>query len=129
MQFLIPDVSIVPMTLESLMTLVFQVPRELKTQMQREQLLAKEAKYQNGVVKAQEYEDLLSAIRDNSNHKVAKGNQKPTFSLHDAISKYFAGIGRTTWGRRISRISSISDARSEPPDKKLNPMSEVWEIT
>lgn len=56
MQFLIPD-----------------VPRELKTQMQREQLLAKEAKYQNGIVKAQEYEDLLTAIRDNGNNKVAKG--------------------------------------------------------
>lgn len=52
---------------------IFQVPRELKTQMQREQLLAKEAKYQNGVVKAQEYEDLLTAIRDNSNNTVAKG--------------------------------------------------------
>lgn len=56
MQFLIPD-----------------IPRELKTQMQREQLLAKEAKYQNGIVKAQEYEDLLTAIRDNGNTKVAKG--------------------------------------------------------
>lgn len=52
---------------------IFQVPRELKTQMQREQLLAKEAKYQNGVVKAQEYEDLLTAIRDNSSNTVAKG--------------------------------------------------------
>lgn len=60
MQFLIPD-----------------VPRELKTQMQREQLLAKEAKYQNGIVKAQEYEDLLTAIRDNgSSNKVAKGEKR-----------------------------------------------------
>jgi anoctamin-4 len=55
MQFLIPD-----------------IPRELKTQMQREQLLAKEAKYQNGVVKAQEYEDLLSAIRDNGSDSSSK---------------------------------------------------------
>lgn len=61
MQFLIPD-----------------IPRELKTQMQREQLLAKEAKYQNGVVKAQEYEDLLNAIRDNGN-TVAKGEIKQLF--------------------------------------------------
>lgn len=45
----------------------------MKTQMQREQLLAKEAKYQNGVVKAQEYEDLLTAIRDNGNSTAAKG--------------------------------------------------------
>lgn len=71
MQFLIPD-----------------IPREIKTQMQREQLLAKEAKYQNGIVKAQEYEELLTAIRDNTNNKVAKG------------------INRSSWGRRISRASS-----------------------
>lgn len=44
--------------------------------MQREQLLANEAKYQNGIVKAQEYEDLLTAIRDNSN-KGAKGSTIP----------------------------------------------------
>lgn len=50
MQFLIPD-----------------VPRELKTQMQREQLLAKEAKYQHGLNKAEdEYGDLLLAIRENN---------------------------------------------------------------
>lgn len=50
MQFLIPD-----------------VPRELKTQMQREQLLAKEAKYQHGLNKADdEYGDLLLAIRENN---------------------------------------------------------------
>lgn len=58
MQFLIPD-----------------VPRELKTQMQREQLLAKEAKYQHGLSKAQEYEDLLSAIRENNTqgNRTARG--------------------------------------------------------
>jgi hypothetical protein len=55
MQFLIPD-----------------VPRELKTQMQRELLLAKEAKYQNGIVKAQEYENLLTAMRENTG-QVGKG--------------------------------------------------------
>lgn len=50
MQFLIPD-----------------IPNELKTQIQREQLLAKEAKFQNGAVREQpEYEELLSAIRDNN---------------------------------------------------------------
>lgn len=50
MQFLIPD-----------------VPRELKTQMQREQLLAKEAKYQHGLNKEEdEYGNLLLAIRENN---------------------------------------------------------------
>lgn len=78
------------------------IPIELKTQMQREQLLAKEAKYQNGVVKAQEYEDLLTAIRDNTNNKVVKG-----------IS---------SWGRRISRTSN-QDTQDNHPN------NDVWEIT
>lgn len=47
MQFLIPD-----------------IPTELKTQIQREQLLAKEAKFQNGADREPEYEELLTAIRD-----------------------------------------------------------------
>lgn len=70
--------------------------------MQREQLLAKEAKYQNGMVKAQEYEDLLTAIRDNTNTKVSKG---------------ISG-----WGRRVSRTSN-----NDTHDK--NSSSDVWEIT
>ena len=70
--------------------------------MQREQLLAREAKYQNGMVKAQEYEDLLTAIRDNTNNKVAKGIN--------------------SWGRRISRTSN-----HEAQDKTSN--NDVWEIT
>lgn len=94
MQFLIPD-----------------VPRELKTQMQREQLLAKEAKYQNGVVKAQEYEDLLTAIRDNGNNK--------TGSLAGRT------LNKTSWGRKISRTS---DAGLENQDKAKS-VNGVWEIT
>lgn len=68
--------------------------------MQREQLLAKEAKYQNGMVKAAEYEELLAAIRDNTTNKATKG-----------IS---------SWGRRISRASTQDVT---PPNR------EVWEIT
>lgn len=64
MQFLIPD-----------------IPTELKTQQQREQLLAKEAKYQNGVVKAQEYEDLLAAIRDNNKAVKGGGELKNVFDI------------------------------------------------
>lgn len=75
--------------------------------MQREQLLAKEAKYQTGVVKAQEYEDLLSAIRENKdNSRVAKG------------------INRSTWGRRISTTRrSIPSEVSDPYDKSSRHMS------
>lgn len=66
MQFLIPD-----------------IPRELKTQMQREQLLAKEAKYQHGLNKAQEYEDLLSAIRENNttSHRATRSKKLDFFRL------------------------------------------------
>lgn len=91
MQFLIPD-----------------VPRELKTQMQREQLLAKEAKYQNGVVKAQEYEDLLTAIRDNGSNKTARA------------------LNKTSWGRRISKTSDASGTENQDKTKSLNG---IWEIT
>lgn len=42
------------------------VPSEVRTQIQREQLLAKEAKYQHGLKKARDndYEDLIQALRD-----------------------------------------------------------------
>lgn len=68
MQFLIPD-----------------IPVELKTQIQREQLLAKEAKYQNGLNRAREneYEDLLSAIRDNNSAKPG-----PTPARSNIYSRY-----------------------------------------
>ena len=56
MQFIIPD-----------------IPVELKTQIQREQLLAKEAKYQHGLNKSKEneYHDLLQIIRDQNNNSRA----------------------------------------------------------
>jgi anoctamin-4 len=49
MQFIIPD-----------------IPVELKTQIQREQLLAKEAKYQHGLQKSREndYEEVLQKLRE-----------------------------------------------------------------
>lgn len=45
------------------------IPVELKTQMQREQLLAKEAKYQHGLKKSREteYTELIAALRDQNN--------------------------------------------------------------
>jgi len=96
MQFLIPD-----------------TPREVKTQIQREQLLAKEAKYQHGLNKAQEYEDLLSAIRDNNTHKQPKG--------------------RSSWGRRLSRLSDVSsEVQLEIQNHKKSRMpldTTVWEVT
>uniref|UniRef100_A0A182MJA7 Anoctamin n=1 Tax=Anopheles culicifacies TaxID=139723 RepID=A0A182MJA7_9DIPT len=60
MQFIIPD-----------------IPIEVKTQMQREQLLAKEAKYQHGLKKSREtdYEEILHTLREQSNNS-RQGNCK-----------------------------------------------------
>uniref|UniRef100_A0A182SIE1 Anoctamin n=1 Tax=Anopheles maculatus TaxID=74869 RepID=A0A182SIE1_9DIPT len=58
MQFIIPD-----------------IPIEVKTQMQREQLLAKEAKYQHGLKKSREtdYEEILHTLREQSNNSRQAG--------------------------------------------------------
>lgn len=55
------------------------IPVEVKTQMQREQLLAKEAKYQHGLKKSKEteYTELIAALREqnnNSRQSVTTGN-------------------------------------------------------
>lgn len=101
MQFIIPD-----------------IPVELKTQIQREQLLAKEAKYQHGLKKSQEneYNELLQLLRDQNN--VSRGGQA-------------AGGGvRGSWARRLSRISDGLDAHVEISTKPKRSMeSTVWEVT
>lgn len=53
MQFIIPD-----------------IPVEVKTQIQREQMLAKEAKYQHGLKKSRDtdYEEILHVLREQSNN-------------------------------------------------------------
>lgn len=43
------------------------VPREVKTQIQREKLLAKEEKYDRGTTRIDEYDELLNAIRNTRN--------------------------------------------------------------
>lgn len=80
MQFIIPD-----------------IPVELKTQIQREQLLAKEAKYQHGLKKSQEneYNDLLQLLREQNNTSRGGGP--------------IGGV-RGSWARRLSRISDGLDA-------------------
>lgn len=49
-----------------MMLIIPDVPVEVKTQMQREQLLAKEAKYQHGLKKSREteYQELIQALRE-----------------------------------------------------------------
>lgn len=100
MQFSIPD-----------------VPTELKTQIQREQLLAKEAKYQHGLKKSREneYDDLLQALREQND---ALGSRTG-----------LAGIRAGSWARRMSRMSDGIDAHVDVSSKTRRSLeSTVWEV-
>lgn len=102
MQFIIPD-----------------IPVELKTQIQREQLLAKEAKYQHGLNKSKEneYQDLLQIIRDQNNN--SRAGLGLTFQI-TKLSWYpqFSIIleSRGGWARRFSRLSRVSNVGHPPSD-------------
>lgn len=97
MQFIIPD-----------------IPVEVKTQMQREAMLAKEAKYQSGLKKSQEtdYNEMIQNIQ-NPNSR--------------------AGVMRGSWARRLSRVSDGLDAHVEIASKPRRQMAQVastlWEVT
>lgn len=77
-----------------------EIPVELKTQIQREQLLAKEAKYQHGLKKSQEneYNELLQLLREQNNASRGAGGQAAVTGA------------RGSWARRLSRISDGLDA-------------------
>lgn len=95
MQFIIPD-----------------IPVEVRTQMSREALLAKEAKYQTGLKKSQEldYNDLLQSMQSNPSNR--------------------HGVLRGSWARRLSRVSDGLDAHVEIATKpKRNVSSVLWEDT
>nr|XP_036672201.1 anoctamin-4 [Drosophila suzukii] len=99
MQFIIPD-----------------VPSEVKTQMQREQLLAKEAKYNHGIKRAQgDSQDIMSLFRDTSNRTSIAGSQ---------------GTARGSWARRFSRMSDGLDAHVEVAARPRRSVeSTVWEVS
>ncbi|XP_055534880.1 anoctamin-4 [Wyeomyia smithii] len=95
MQFIIPD-----------------IPVEVKTQIQREQMLAKEAKYQHGLKKSREtdYEEMLHVLREQSNNSRQ-------------------GV-RGSWARRLSRLSDGLDAHVEISNRPRQSLeSTVWEVT
>lgn len=96
MQFIIPD-----------------IPVEVKTQKSREALLAKEAKYQNGLKKSQEidYNDVMQTM------------QNPSSTTRQ-------GGMRGSWARRLSRINDGLDAHVDIPSKsKPKIASTLWEVT
>lgn len=81
------------------------IPREVRTQIQREKLLAKEAKYETGLrTQAASQADLLSSLRD------AVGAAGPAAS-------------RGWWSRRLSKVSD-----SEDNVPKRHP-SNVWKMS
>ncbi|XP_025830973.1 anoctamin-4-like [Agrilus planipennis] len=88
------------------------IPSELKTQIQRERLLAKEAKFEHGLKK--DYEsDILSAIKDT-------GETKNDKNL----------IVRTSWARRLSKISDGLDAHVEVSrQNQQNGKDPFWTVT
>ncbi|XP_038111835.1 anoctamin-4 isoform X2 [Culex quinquefasciatus] len=95
MQFIIPD-----------------IPVEVKTQIQREQMLAKEAKYQHGLKKSRDtdYEEILHVLREQSNNSRQ-------------------GV-RGSWARRLSRMSDGLDAHVEISNRPRQSLeSTVWEVT
>uniref|UniRef100_A0A0K8SKC7 Anoctamin n=2 Tax=Lygus hesperus TaxID=30085 RepID=A0A0K8SKC7_LYGHE len=87
------------------------VPSEIRTQIQRERMLQKEAQFERGVNvngrEEDEYDRMLTALRESHN----------TSRLSDVIR-------RGSWGRRLSRQSSDDQ---EPQKKTIN-TSTVWEV-
>ncbi|XP_055378980.1 anoctamin-5 [Condylostylus longicornis] len=91
MQFVIPD-----------------IPAEVKTQIQRETLLAKEAKLQHGLKKARQDDDLLSILKAST----------------DAG---FRSRG-SSWARRLSRLGDGLEAHVEVSKPRRSVESTVWEV-
>lgn len=93
MQFVIPD-----------------IPAEVKTQMQREQMLAKEAKYQHGVKENQQDQDLMSLL---------KQQESDDQITHGGMTVASGNVPfRGSWARRFSRLNDSLDAHVNVNSKK-----------
>ncbi|XP_015586534.1 anoctamin-4 isoform X2 [Cephus cinctus] len=88
------------------------VPRAVATQIQRERLLAQEAKYEKGLKGREDEDDLLSILRESG-----------------AIGRI--GGGRGSWARRFSKLSDGLDAHVEVGSRRnrQSDASTVWEVT
>lgn len=109
MQFIIPD-----------------IPAEVKTQMQREQMLAKEARYQHEFQRSQgqnEQNDSSSLYRDGIGSRHTTNPNMPTDQQNDLFGK------RRSLSRRFSRLDDGLDAHidvSVHPRQSLE--NAVWEV-
>nr|XP_050845862.1 anoctamin-4 [Vespula vulgaris]XP_050845863.1 anoctamin-4 [Vespula vulgaris]XP_050845864.1 anoctamin-4 [Vespula vulgaris]XP_050845865.1 anoctamin-4 [Vespula vulgaris] len=90
------------------------VPRALSTQLQRERLLAQEAKYEKGLKGREDEEDILSVLREAG-----------------SIGRPAAAAGRTNWARRFSKLSDGLDAHVEVGSRvhRYSDSSTMWEVT
>lgn len=95
------------------------VPQALATQLQRERLLAQEAKYEKGLKSKEDEDDILSMLREaGSIGRTAAGGG--------------AGAGgRGSWARRFSKISDGLDAHVDLGSRanRNSDGSTVWEVT
>ena len=89
------------------------IPRSLATQLQRERLLAQEAKYEKGIKSREDDDDILSMLREAG-------------SIGRA-----AGGGRGSWARRFSKLSDGLDAHVDVASRhnRNSDGSTVWEVT
>lgn len=101
--------------------LIPAVPTELKTQMQREQLLAKEVKYQHGLKKSRDggdYDELIHALRREQNDST---------SSRTALNN----IRTSNWARRMSRMSDSVETHVDATNRSRRSLESttVWEVT
>lgn len=96
------------------------VPSEIKTQIQRERLLAKEARYESGLAQKDEYDELLAAVRETS-----QGSR-----LSTAASRLSDIIRRSSIVRRLSKqsLDDAHNANNENSKPKHINTSTVWEV-
>ncbi|XP_069684912.1 anoctamin-5 isoform X2 [Periplaneta americana] len=87
------------------------VPTEVRTQIQREKLLEKEAKYEHG---------MQGNLNDNYGEMLLAQRER---SIQAA-----AGAARSWWGRRLSRVSDGLDTEPTRQQKAHNSSSTVWEV-
>ncbi|XP_033223638.1 anoctamin-4 isoform X2 [Belonocnema kinseyi] len=87
------------------------VPKSVATQLQRERLLAQEAKFEKGIRGKEDEDDLVSVLRE-------AGISRP-------------GGGRGSWIRRFSKLSDGLDAHVDVGNRNLinSETSTVWEVT
>ena len=89
------------------------VPSEVRTQIQREKLLEKEAKYEHG---------MQGNLNDNYGELLLQQRERSIAAA--------AGAARSWWSRRLSRVSDNTDSQevTARQQKVHNANTTVWEV-